>query len=212
MALVAEMAAVFLAVLAVIVAIHWSGLQASWWVVPGVLVAAGVVPFAIKGQAAPPLGKVKTLGPDLRVVLYTCLAVFPATYVLVRLAYRMDLVAPPALAHPSSYLTWVAYQFLYVAVGEEIFFRGYVLSSLRLAFDGGRHTASQRMHGRDWGAVLVSSALFAVAHCAVQGKINAGVTFMPGLVLGWLFARTGRLLAPVVFHGAANVFWLLALS
>jgi membrane protease YdiL (CAAX protease family) len=37
----------------------------------------------------------------------------------------------------------------------------------------------------------------------------AGLTFLPGLILAWLFLRTGSLLAPIVFHGLANVSYAM---
>jgi membrane protease YdiL (CAAX protease family) len=44
------------------------------------------------------------------------------------------------------------------------------------------------------------AACFAVAHIIVQGRIILVLTFLPGLVLGWLFVRTKLLLAPILFH------------
>jgi membrane protease YdiL (CAAX protease family) len=38
------------------------------------------------------------------------------------------------------------------------------------------------------------------------------VTFLPGLVLAWLFIRTRALLAPILFHGLANVSYGLFAS
>jgi len=37
----------------------------------------------------------------------------------------------------------------------------------------------------------------------------SAVTFLPGLILGWLFIRTGSLLAPILFHGLANTFYCM---
>jgi len=54
-------------------------------------------------------------------------------------------------------------------------------------------------------AVVVSAGCFALAHTAVQGQITSLITFLPGLVLAWLFLRTQSLLAPILFHGLANV-------
>ena len=56
---------------------------------------------------------------------------------------------------------------------------------------------------------MVSAALFALAHVVVQGKPAAILIFLPGVVLGWLYMKTGTLLAPILFHGLANVFWQL---
>jgi membrane protease YdiL (CAAX protease family) len=54
-------------------------------------------------------------------------------------------------------------------------------------------------------AIFVSAGCFALAHVVVQGQITAALTFVPGVILAWLFLRTGSLLAPILFHGVANV-------
>jgi membrane protease YdiL (CAAX protease family) len=37
------------------------------------------------------------------------------------------------------------------------------------------------------------------------------ITFLPGLIFGWLLVKTKSLLAPVLFHGLANaVYGLIA--
>jgi membrane protease YdiL (CAAX protease family) len=63
-----------------------------------------------------------------------------------------------------------------------------------------------------WAAIAASSGCFAVAHAVVQGQAAGLLTFLPGLVMGWLFVRTGTLLAPILFHGLANVVWQLAVG
>ncbi|MBW7992570.1 MAG: CPBP family intramembrane metalloprotease [Planctomycetes bacterium] len=47
------------------------------------------------------------------------------------------------------------------------------------------------------------------ADSIVQGRIILLLTFLPGLVLGWLFIRTKSLLAPILFHGLANTCYCL---
>jgi membrane protease YdiL (CAAX protease family) len=199
-----ELATVLLTVLAAIAALRWSGVAASWWVVPAILVVAGIAPFAISGQAPPAIVRVRRISRDLRLLVCTCLALLPVTYVAVWVVRKAGLPSPLYVAMPSNLPAWIAYQFLYVAVGEEVFFRGYVLCRLHQLF-ARRHGLGSR------AAILVSAALFALAHVVVwQGQVAAALTFLPGLVLGWLYVRTGTLLAPILFHGIANLFWLFA--
>ena len=54
------------------------------------------------------------------------------------------------------------------------------------------------------------AACFAVAHIIVQGRIILVLTFLPGLVPGWLFIRTKLLLAPILFHSMGQAGWVLA--
>jgi membrane protease YdiL (CAAX protease family) len=87
---------------------------------------------------------------------------------------------------------------LLVVLPEEIFFRGYVQGRL----GSGRS-------GR-WLRILLTAALFALAHVVVDaGWIRAAV-FFPGVVMSWLRERTGGLLAPAGFHWLANLAWAWA--
>jgi membrane protease YdiL (CAAX protease family) len=79
-------------------------------------------------------------------------------------------------------------------LAEEIFFRGLLQSMLR------------RYSGDAWVAIAGSSAVFAAAHFAVPHTLPA--LFALGVVLGYNYERTGRLLAPVLIHvffNAANI-------
>lgn len=101
------------------------------------------------------------------------------------------------LARPHS--TW-GYLYLgaFVAcigpVFEEIFFRGYLFGALR----------------KRWGilcAVLLSALLFSIIH------FNAGVllpVFGLGVLLAYVYERTGSLIAPIVIHVLQNSIALTA--
>jgi membrane protease YdiL (CAAX protease family) len=81
-----------------------------------------------------------------------------------------------------------------VPVGEEVFFRGFVYGGLRAR----------------WGppAAAAASALF---FAAVHLQLLHGVPiFALGLLLAWLYARTGSLLPPIVAHAAHNVVAVLS--
>jgi membrane protease YdiL (CAAX protease family) len=194
-----EAAVVLVATIGALGGVHYTGLT-SWWIAPAILIAAGVLPYLARRQSPAAMLRVETLGLDARLVLYTCLAVFPLTFVALRILHGLDLSLPFSHTRPTNYAAWVIYQFLYVAVAEEIFFRGYLLTRLRKVFTG------------TWTAVAASAGGFALAHVVLQGQASGGVTFLPGLVLGWLYIRTGTLLAPILFHGLANVFWQIAMG
>lgn len=74
------------------------------------------------------------------------------------------------------------------AICEELAFRGFVLSGLR------------RM-GQTWQAILVSSALFGLAHGILQQSIGAAVI---GVVIGYLAVKSGSLLPGVAYHAVHN--------
>lgn len=83
----------------------------------------------------------------------------------------------------------------YVAVGlmvpfaEELVFRGAMLSALlaRLA--------------RPWTAILVSALLFALAHLNPAQMPHA---LLAGILLGWMYWRTGSILPGIAFHWVNN--------
>jgi len=110
------------------------------------------------------------------------------------------------------WLSWVVYQFLYVAAAEEVFFRGYLQSNILRLTD----TMKWRSRGwparcglQNWVSIVLSAACFAGAHIIVKGQAASALTFLPGLILGWLFIRTRTLLAPILFHGMANICYCI---
>jgi membrane protease YdiL (CAAX protease family) len=93
-----------------------------------------------------------------------------------------------------------------VALTEEVFFRGYLQSNiLALA----RKLINRRYALQRYVAVFISALCFAAAHVVIRAEITSILTFLPGLVLGWLFLRTRSLVAPVLFHGIANTYYCL---
>lgn len=88
-----------------------------------------------------------------------------------------------------------------VALPEEMFYRGYLQSSIDRALPG-----RIRLLGADvgWGA-LAASAIFAVGHVAATPDISRLAVFFPSLLFGWLRARTGGVGAAILFHAACNV-------
>ena len=177
---------------------------ALWLAAPAILVTAALGVTAIKKDRFVEIGlSTGRAKLALAVLCRTCVVIFPATFFGMWLLAHWGLTTPlrPALPETGQWLSWLFYQFMYVAVAEEVFFRGYLQSNiLRLT------TAAKwdRQLGQRVSIVL-SAACFAAAHVIVQGQVVSALTFLPGLVMAWLFVRTRALLAPVLFHGIANV-------
>jgi membrane protease YdiL (CAAX protease family) len=193
----------------------------AWFIIPGILVGAALIPTAVKGGQFPQVGLIdRQIGFTLLVLCRVCVIVFPAMFIglwLVRFC-GFELPLRPVLPQNHKWACWVFYQFMYVAVAEEVFFRGYVQNNiLKLAGGVGsgrcppklapdRNIRGWRM---GWMSIVLSAAYFAIAHIIVQGRITSALTFLPGLVLGWLFVRTRSLLAPILFHGLANTCYCI---
>jgi membrane protease YdiL (CAAX protease family) len=143
----------------------------------------------------------------LRVLCVTCIVVFPLFLAGIFLLKHLNIELPLSPIIPKGrWFSWLAYQFMYVAVAEEIFFRGYfqcnVLSLLTMTVQKNR--AFLEIIG-----IIISATIFAISHCLILGSLMPIITFLPGLIFGWLLVKTKSLLAPVLFHGLANVFYAL---
>jgi membrane protease YdiL (CAAX protease family) len=190
-----------------------SALSFKWLIIPCLLVSAALLPTWLRRGDFPPVWRDgKHAAASLVVVSVTCLCAIPAVFLGLWLMARMQWSIPlrPAVAGPGGWLTWLVYQFFYVAVAEEVFFRGYIQANVMKLIGEARP---------NWGptgsyiAIVVSAGCFALAHVVVQGQITPLLTFLPGLIMAWLFTRTQSLLAPILFHGLANVsYGVIALS
>ncbi|RPI62735.1 MAG: CPBP family intramembrane metalloprotease [Planctomycetaceae bacterium] len=71
-------------------------------------------------------------------------------------------------------------------ITEEIFFRGMIQSMFR------------QYLGRPWLAVVCTAALFGAAHYSLPATILP--LALLGVAMGYVYERTGRLLAPIIMH------------
>ena len=74
---------------------------------------------------------------------------------------------------------------------EEVVFRGAILRKLLEIF-------SRQMH---WVAIVISAIIFGAVHMNMAQGVNA---FVLGLLLGWMFYRTGSIFPGIVLHWANN--------
>jgi len=101
---------------------------------------------------------------------------------------------------PSELLRSIFDQVLLIALPEEFFFRGY----LQTQFDQvwGR---PYRLLGAEVGIGLpLAAALFAACHVLFGGPARL-IVFFPGLLYGWLRARTGTIAVPTLYHAFSNL-------
>lgn len=115
------------------------------------------------------------------------------------LHYRFRLEMPPLLGN------MLLGQLLLTALPEEWFFRGYLQGRL------------DRVFGRNWKlfsaqtgpALFIVAAVFALAHFLVRPSPDRLLVFFPALAFGWLREKTDSLVAPVLFHAASNLTFLI---
>ena len=175
---------------------------------PAVMVGAALLPAIIRGEKfgrfSLNLDKIRY---SLKLLAITCLVVFPTAFGILLLLQFLGMSLPLIpMIEKGSLINWILYQFMYIAVAEEIFFRRYVLGNLLQL-----ETNLSARRPRLWQgiAVVISAAVFALAHLILLGSILSVLTFFPGLAMGWLFVRTRSLLAPILFHGLANTFYAI---
>lgn len=150
----------------------------------------------------------RTMGAALHGVLVaalTALVIFPP-YLLLAHGWQ-KLVAGEALAGgtllwPSG--TLVAAQVLLISFPEEFFFRGYLQTTLDRVFPTPWRVFGAKL-GPGW---LLTAALFALSHTIIYYQWWHFAIFFPGLLFGYLRARTNGLVAPTLFHALSNlVMW-----
>jgi membrane protease YdiL (CAAX protease family) len=134
--------------------------------------------------------------------LLSSTVVFPLFLVGFTLFRRWGFTFPvTSIVNGESFKYWIIYNFFPVALLEELFFRGYLQGLFeRIA----RAKVSNHL-ARFWLPALGSAFLFAAAHVILYfDPLRFGI-FFSGLLFGWLRAKTGTLLAPMLSHGTANV-------
>lgn len=103
----------------------------------------------------------------------------------------------PLVGNLKLLFVFLAFNWTLAAFGEELVYRGYMLSRIA-GFLGGLRGA--------WAAGLIlSSAIFGWAHGESQGASGILQEGFNGLLLGLLYFATGRkLTVPIVAHGVSN--------
>jgi hypothetical protein len=137
----------------------------------------------------------------IRTVIIGCL--FGVAFKLVMKAIVMPLLGGPAINPAYHYLAGNSAALpgmLFVVIvaagfGEELLFRSYMFERL----------------GRLLGSspkgliILITSAVFGLAHYREQGLAGMEQAMMTGVVFGTIFALTGSIFLPMILHAAFDV-------
>ena len=125
-----------------------------------------------------------------------------AVYALVAQWLGIDILLPDQGLEEIAALDGLAILPTFAIVGllapfaEEVFFRGFLLAALVSVIGGLR-------------GALVSSAIFSVAHLNVGTLLPI---FVMGMLLAWLYLRTGSIWPSFVAHAAQNLIALTVLE
>lgn len=136
---------------------------------------------------------------DVKLALIVCAIVFPFFVVGHHFFWTVFFHMRFHFQWPPEPVTLVLTHFIGVALPEEVFYRGFVQPRLG-------YPKKWRIFGADVGwEIPVTSAIFALGHFAGEYDPLRLGPFFPGLVFGWLRARTGSVYGAVIFHALSNI-------
>jgi membrane protease YdiL (CAAX protease family) len=184
--------------------------EQQWWLIPTVLVFSALVPTWVGKRDFARIGwDMDSIRRSLVMVAWVggCASLVTFAGLWWMKQRHLSIPLDPVIGERPSWLGWLLYQFLYVAVAEEVFFRGYVQGNITRML---ARTSQWSRTAQLFAPVVVSAACFAIAHAIVQENLTALLTFFPALIMAWMFLRTGSLLAPILFHGLANTAYGIA--
>ena len=133
----------------------------------------------------------KPWGTLLWVALFSLGTIIPLSYLYEQLGIEMDENTQQI------FTSLMKEPWGYVAVGilaplvEEVVFRGAILRTLL-------GIMSKKNH---WVAIMISAAIFGVVHANLAQFVNA---LLMGLLLGWMYYRTGSLVPGILLHWVNN--------
>ncbi len=151
----------------------------------------------------------KETGQALAIALFTALVVFPPFTIGYLFwfspahPFSLERALSFGTVGPLSALDLALAHLLVVALPEEVFFRGYLQSSLERALLE-RQTSAKVLSLI--ASNLLTSILFAVGHFMTDPRPSRLAVFFPSLLFGLLRQRTGGVGASIIFHALSNLY------
>jgi len=170
-------------------------LPTLWFVAPFAVISLSRRPYEDYGLTLHNPG-------TLRFHVTVCLVVF-GTYALLHYAFgRWYLGRHFSPTLPPDFPRLVVDQMVLIGLSEEFFFRGY----LQTQFNRWLGRPYQFLGARYGPGLIAAAVLFGLCHI-VGGDVTRFRTAFFGLFAGWLRERTGTILVPAAYHGAANLLY-----
>jgi membrane protease YdiL (CAAX protease family) len=194
---IAEALALLVGTLPLAVALH---LPTLWFLTPFALVTLARRPYATYGLTLKRPGSVRF---HAGVIVAVFVPYMVGHYLLAHWWSGLDF----HFRLPTVFLASAIDQLLLIALPEEFFFRGY----LQTEFDRACGRPFEFL-GAKWGLGLpIAAALFAACHLWYGGPARL-IVFFPGLLYGWLRARTDTILVPTFYHAGSNLLMQIMLA
>lgn len=168
-------------------------------------VVSAVLVLAWARLSDTPLRNLGFKAPRCRIMTFVGGVAFGIVFKFGAKAIVMPLLGAPAinasyhyLAGNANALPWIVATVLVSAgLGEELFFRGYLFERLGTLFGPGKAALI--------GTVLLSTALFALAHYQGQGLPGVQQATMTGLVFGGIYAWRKQIWFLIAAHAAFDL-------
>mgnify|MGYP006289167037 CR=1 FL=1 len=131
----------------------------------------------------------------LLIGLFLGLFLISLNVLILRLTGHLEFETELFNPNISSFLLFGLLQFLIVGIGEEVLFRGYIISTL------------QQMN-KPWLSIILSSLIFTIPHSGnAGGKLIPLVNlFLAGVLLAYIYIKTKNLYTVIGFHITWNYF------
>jgi len=138
---------------------------------------------------------------DLFLTLKVAAVIMPLFIIGHYLIFKLFFGTPFTLFINREIVIIALWNLIGVSFPEEVFFRGYLQE--RVSKICGKKI---KLPGTDIGvAVVITSALFALAHLIKGLDVGYLAVFFPSLLFGWIRERTKTIVAPWLMHWLANM-------
>ena len=140
------------------------------------------------------------LGTAALAAFYACV-VIPLNVSFPQLARQGDYTRQAIEQNfPPMNFAWIALMMTFVVLWEEVIFRGFVLTRMRVLF------------GRWWLAILAGSIVFGAIHFSYQGILAVVMITLLAVLMGVVFAWRRSLIPSMTLHWLFNVGTLLVIK
>ncbi len=137
--------------------------------------------------------------------LLALIAIFPIFYLASYFFAVKVLDCRFVLTIPKNFSGLAISQLLLISLPEEWFFRGY----LQARFNQVLGKPWKFLSAQIGPGLFLTAILFSLAHFSLNPSPERLLVFFPGLVFGWLREKTDSILAPMLFHFACNLTFII---
>jgi uncharacterized protein len=143
--------------------------------------------------------------PAFRLALLTALVTFPPFAFLFWIWSKFIHFGGIMKMTPLAWASIVIFQFFYIALPEELFYRGYILGKLNKVWPP---VLSVLKVPVGFG-IPITAVLFAFGHFLINFSPPRLGVFFPALIFGWMREKSGGILASSIYHAMCNILVLV---